>query len=292
MTTPSAMMRRYCAASFAKRPPRVSSLALAACALLLYGHSAAAAATHWVNDDAANYTPPGTSCTNAGYLTIQAAVDAASPGDVILVCPGAYGEHVVIGTSDLTVRSTNGAAATMVKPAASTFVFLIDAPRVTVNGFTMIPFGFGDLDIGVHVQNETAWRVRILQNAIFGGRIGINLGCVTFRNVVASNTVNGQTEAGINIDTCEAPPFPGSRFNAIYRNVACSATSVGSIALGGSSNNNRITHNIATKISVAGMGNAVTFNTTQLAIVDGGSDTVLNNNLADLRVCPESSGGA
>ena len=39
-------------------------------------------------------------CPNAGYTTIQSAVDAARPWDVIRVCPGIYREQVVI-TSEI-----------------------------------------------------------------------------------------------------------------------------------------------------------------------------------------------
>jgi hypothetical protein len=97
--------------------------------------------------------------------------------------------------------------------------------------------------------------------------------------------VSDQTEGGINIDTCEAPPFPGSHGNAIHHNIACSETSTGSIALGGSSDNNSIHHNTATKISLFGTGNNVHHNTTKVVIIDNGSNT-LNNNSTGAGVCP------
>jgi hypothetical protein len=258
----------------------------AACALVLCDHApAAAATTRWVNDDAASYAPPGASCDAAGYSTIQAAIAAAGPGDTIKVCPGAYTENVVVGTPHLNVTSTAGAAATVVKAAASAHVFDITAPAVTLRGFTIVPAGVADADIGVNVAIDGVARAKILDNAILGGRIGVNLGCVSFGSVVADNTVNGQTEGGINIDTCEAPPFPGSHDNSIHHNVACSVTSTASIALGGSSDDNQIHHNIATSISVFGTANKVHHNTTQLVIVDNGSGTTLNNNTADPGVC-------
>lgn len=64
-------------------------------------------------------------CPTATFTTIQSAVDAASPGDTIRVCPGTYVEQVTISKS-LTIRGDNGA---IVMPTA-----------VRVNG-TDIPSG-------------------------------------------------------------------------------------------------------------------------------------------------------
>jgi nitrous oxidase accessory protein NosD len=50
----------------------------------------------------------GTSCDTASYSTIQSAVDAASPGGTVVVCPGTYSENVVI-SSPLTLRGLDGA---------------------------------------------------------------------------------------------------------------------------------------------------------------------------------------
>ncbi len=49
-----------------------------------------------------------------GYATIQAAVNAAASGDVLLVAPGTYNENVVIGTDGLTLLSVDGRATTVI----------------------------------------------------------------------------------------------------------------------------------------------------------------------------------
>lgn len=55
------------------------------------------------------YVSPGasnvadSSCSTAGYGTIQSAVNAAAPGDKIVVCAGTYPEQVTITTSNLTL---------------------------------------------------------------------------------------------------------------------------------------------------------------------------------------------
>jgi hypothetical protein len=60
---------------------------------------------------------------------------------------------------------------------------------------------------------------------VTGGRIGINLGCSSSGSTVYHNVVNGASEAGINIDTCEYNPVagtnPGSNYNSVHHNTVC-----------------------------------------------------------------------
>jgi hypothetical protein len=73
------------------------------------------------------------------YPSIQAAVDAAMPGDTVLVGPGSYGENVLIQKS-LKLRSTAGAKVTTIDGGG------IGAPlaawgtlteNITISGFTL-----------------------------------------------------------------------------------------------------------------------------------------------------------
>ena len=48
------------------------------------------------------------------YSTIQAAVNAASPGDTIIVRDGTYTENVKVDKKRLTIRSQNGPDSTIV----------------------------------------------------------------------------------------------------------------------------------------------------------------------------------
>jgi hypothetical protein len=61
---------------------------------------------------------PNTPCPNPNYNTIAAAINAASPGDVIEVCPALYPEQLVI-TQPLTLRgiSQNGIPRVLIQPA-------------------------------------------------------------------------------------------------------------------------------------------------------------------------------
>src|SRR5439155_1867349 len=79
------------------RLPRLLAIVAAFGAVLTLGvGSAQAATTRWVNQSDPTPTPPGTSCADAGYMTISAAVAAASASDTIEVCSGVYPELVTV----------------------------------------------------------------------------------------------------------------------------------------------------------------------------------------------------
>lgn len=52
------------------------------------------------------------------YATIQGAINASFAGDVIEVGPGVYTESLNFGGRAITVRSTDGAATTVVDPVS------------------------------------------------------------------------------------------------------------------------------------------------------------------------------
>jgi len=85
----------------------------------------------------------GADCPNAEYPTIQAAVDAADPGDRIKVCRGTYTEQVVIpaGKDDLTLFSAGFLQAVIKAPPVMTdpgdIVRVAGARNVTLRHFTI-----------------------------------------------------------------------------------------------------------------------------------------------------------
>ena len=54
---------------------------------------------------------------SGAFTTIQAAVNAAAPGDTIQICPGNYNEQVVVTKSNLTIRGS-GSGVTVLRPTA------------------------------------------------------------------------------------------------------------------------------------------------------------------------------
>lgn len=74
------------------------------------------------------------------YPTIQSAVDAASSGDLIVVDPGTYLENVVISEKTITLRSSEGAASTVIDGQGSGRVLEITgagSSGSTLEGFTI-----------------------------------------------------------------------------------------------------------------------------------------------------------
>jgi nitrous oxidase accessory protein NosD len=76
--------------------------------------------------------------------SIQDAVDAANPGDTIIVRDGTYTENVDINKR-LTIQSENGSASTIVQAAISdAHIFNITADYVNITGFTIENAAVGD----------------------------------------------------------------------------------------------------------------------------------------------------
>ncbi|HOX25751.1 MAG TPA: Ig-like domain-containing protein [Candidatus Krumholzibacteria bacterium] len=79
------------------------------------------------------------------FTAIQPALAAAAPGDLVLVVPGTYtgpdNRNLDFGGKDLTLRSTNGAAATTIDAENAGRAFTFDSGEsgaATVDGFTII----------------------------------------------------------------------------------------------------------------------------------------------------------
>src|SRR3954468_10102609 len=93
----------------------------------------------------ATLTVDDTAGTGAQFSTIQAAVNAASPGDTIKVAPGVYNETVTVDKSlNIIGAQANHSGATRSVPAIQESVvtgagvsFVLNTDNVVVNGFTI-----------------------------------------------------------------------------------------------------------------------------------------------------------
>src|SRR6266496_4144225 len=140
---------------------------------------AAAADTTFVVDDDGRGTASDCNASQKAFSSVQAAVDVATPGSTILVCPGTYAEQVAITKSNLTVCGS-GQGVTVLRPSAVPAtvtgvllpypvapILLVDgATGVTISGITVdgsvAESGVSNLDCpqvgfyaGIHFRNAS-----------------------------------------------------------------------------------------------------------------------------------------
>ena len=176
-----------------------------------------------VDDDAAD-------CPNAAFTSIQAAVDAAGPGDQIRVCPGTYQEQVRIGPgkdglllfSQVPLQAIIKAPLLMTRP--NSIVLVDGAADVTIRQFTISgPYTFGacaealDRHTGVRIFNGSATlygnhitRIRDVNPLLFGCQDGIGIlvgrrfefqvGTATIRN----NSIDLYQKGGVVVDNADS----------------------------------------------------------------------------------------
>lgn len=125
---------------------RKLALAVAFTTALLAGstqlaHARTAATTNWVSP---NTVGTNTSCSNPGFNSIQAAVNASVSGDTVIVCAGTYNESVSVTTDNLTLlgakngldaRPNRGLGESIVNPPSGQVGISLAANNLTLDGF-------------------------------------------------------------------------------------------------------------------------------------------------------------
>lgn len=144
------------------------------------------------------------------FSSIQAAIDNASPGDIILVPPGIYYEQLVINKS-ITIKGENETT-TIINGNASGICIQITADNVVVTGFTI-----QNALIGIIIQSSnytqtleniitaTSWESIILSqsssnlitnNTISNNSKGIHL-VLSSNNTISHNKIDSNYECGV-----------------------------------------------------------------------------------------------
>ena len=148
---------------------------------------------------------PGAGTPAAPYCTIQAALDAASPGDEIVVAPGLYAERLDFLGKDVLLRSAAGPATTVVDAGGLGSVVTFahgEGPGAVLRGFTLrngtgtdigTPFS-NLLGGGLYSQDASptiADNVFELNTADLGGGLALVGGApLVSGNLVLSNDAN------------------------------------------------------------------------------------------------------
>jgi parallel beta-helix repeat protein len=165
------------------------------------------------------------------YATIQAAVDAARPGDGILVYPSTYMESVSVTKGGISIVAQGSGVIVSAYPAEGKACFEVKADRVVIHGFgltgtNMAPgirfegsynrfSGNRIYDLngpGVNALNcrdpngGSDYNV-IADNDVSGADLGIIVGsesrtAVNKENTIIGNHINGMGSVGIGIHNC------------------------------------------------------------------------------------------
>lgn len=152
-------------------------------------------------------------CPDALYSSIQDAVNAALPGDIVEVCPGTYREQVTIPATktSLELISERPGKATIQAPAAMTpnpsgikSIVEVDAKNVLVQGFTIAGPSQG-IDVGVLIDQKGS--ATLAQNHITDIQDAPALTGATQRGIgvyvrhgtasILGNTIDDYQKAGI-----------------------------------------------------------------------------------------------
>lgn len=128
------------------------------------------------------------------WQTIQYAIDQSFSGDTIIVHPGEYEAGNQVGTSDLTIKSSNGPEETTVH-GSIIIGFDVTAPNVVIHGFDITA-----CDVGIMLENGAS-NSTIENNTIEYNGCGIEVNSQD--NLIINNTItyNGHgiwIEAGNN----------------------------------------------------------------------------------------------
>ena len=135
------------------------------------------------------------------YPTIQAGIDAANDGILILVAPGTYVENINFRGKDLTLRGEQGAEVTVIdgNQSGSVVSFILgETTEAVLDGFTItngtgsiVARGRSGLGIFCSYSSPTIENCIITGNEIITGASGGGIGCYESSAVITNCLITG-----------------------------------------------------------------------------------------------------
>ncbi len=216
--------------------------------------------------------------------SIQAAVNNAGSGDVIIVKPGIYNENIRITTQNLVIRSESGNSEnTIIKASPNTSVFYTAASNTTISGFK-IESG----DTGIYLVRCSG--CTITNNDLSDNKLGISLSSAN-NNKISGNRANSNKMYGIQLVSSEGNTLLNNSANSNERGINHLSSNKSMISGNDVSNNREYGMWISQSKSNTISGN--TANGTSHGIsLDSSSDNTVSenivafNNLSGFYECP------
>lgn len=132
------------------------------------------------------------------HVSIQAAIDAASPGDVVEVGGGTYRENLVVDMSLVLRGAGNGAEKPIVDAGGRGSAVTLVADGVRLEGFVLENAGFGWAGIEVRSKDNLIRGNLVTDNSWYGIFLDGSSGSVIEENVVWKNKYGIWINAGSN----------------------------------------------------------------------------------------------
>ena len=134
--------------------------------------------------------------TGRKYTTIQAAVNAAVSGDVIVVHAGTYRENVEINISSITLLGEGMDLVTVEAVDAAGDVFYVTTDYVNISGFTVTGATGWSWGTGISIGAGSD-HCNVSGNNVSGNRYGIIMVHENSYTTIENNIIRSNTERGI-----------------------------------------------------------------------------------------------
>ncbi len=130
------------------------------------------------------------------YVSIQAAIDAAGPGDVVEVSGGTYRENLVVDMPIVLRGAGNGTERPIVDAGGSGSAVALVADGVRLEGFVLKNGGFGWAGIEVRSEENLIRGNLVTENSWYGIFLDGSRGTVVEENVIWNNKYGIWIDAG------------------------------------------------------------------------------------------------
>ncbi|UEC42835.1 MAG: TPR-repeat protein [Methanothrix sp.] len=143
----------------------------------------------------------------ADYATIQGAIDAASPGDVVEVGGGTYRENVVVKIPIVLRAADGGGDKPIIDAGGRGSAVVLTADGVVLEGFILENGGFGRAGIEVRSKDNQIRKNLVTDNRWYGIYLDGSRGTVIEENVVWNNKYGIWINAGSDDNRIERNVF-------------------------------------------------------------------------------------